>query len=34
MLLSDRRILEELARGAIVIDPFDRRQLGTNSYDV
>lgn len=34
MLLSDRRILEELERGNIVIDPFDRQQLGTNSYDV
>lgn len=33
-LLSDMRILEELARGNIVIDPFDRDQLGTNSYDV
>ena len=34
MLLSDKRILEELERGNIVIEPFDRRQLGTNSYDV
>jgi dCTP deaminase len=34
MLLSDRRILEELERGNLVIDPFDQRQLGTNSYDV
>jgi dCTP deaminase len=34
MLLSDRRILEEMGRGNIVIDPFDQQQLGTNSYDV
>jgi dCTP deaminase len=33
MLLSDKRILEELNNGNIVIDPFDIRQLGTNSYD-
>ena len=33
MLLSDRRILEELAHGNVVIAPFDERQLGTNSYD-
>ncbi|GIW11444.1 MAG: dCTP deaminase [Chloroflexi bacterium] len=34
MVLSDKRILEEMARGNIVIEPFDERQLGTNSYDV
>lgn len=34
MLLSDQRILEEIERGNIVIEPFDRQQLGTNSYDV
>ena len=33
MLLSDKRIMEELQRGNIVIEPFDQRQLGTNSYD-
>ena len=33
MLLSDKRILEELAHGNLVIEPFDQRQLGTNSYD-
>lgn len=33
MLLSDKRILEERKRGTVVIDPFDQRQLGTNSYD-
>ncbi len=34
MLLSDKRILEEVQTGNIVIEPFERRQLGTNSYDV
>jgi dCTP deaminase len=34
MLLSDRRIIEEMEAGRIVIEPFDPRQLGTNSYDV
>lgn len=34
ILLSDLRILEEIRKGRIVIDPFDERNLGTNSYDV
>ncbi len=34
MLLSNKRILEEMESGNIVIEPFERRQLGTNSYDV
>jgi dCTP deaminase len=34
MLLSDKRIIEERENGNIVIEPFDERQLGTNSYDV
>lgn len=34
MILSDKRILEEIAQGNIVIDPFIREQLGSNSYDV
>jgi dCTP deaminase len=33
VLLSDKRILEEREQGNIVIEPFDLRQLGTNSYD-
>lgn len=33
MLLSDARILAEREKGNIVIEPFDIRQLGTNSYD-
>ncbi len=33
VLLSDKRIVEERDAGRIIIDPFDQRQLGTNSYD-
>jgi dCTP deaminase len=33
VLLSDKRITEERERGSIVIEPFDARHLGTNSYD-
>jgi dCTP deaminase len=34
MILSDKKIVEEIKKGNIVIDPFDRNNLGTNSYDV
>lgn len=34
MILTDTRILEEMDKGNIVIEPFDRKCLGTNSYDV
>lgn len=34
MILSDKRILEEIDNGAIVIEPFKREHLGSNSYDV
>jgi dCTP deaminase len=34
MILSDEKILEEMEKGTIVIMPFERRFLGTNSYDV
>ncbi|MDB5265335.1 MAG: dUTPase [Parcubacteria group bacterium] len=34
MALSDRRILEEMKNGDIVISPFERDQLATSSYDV
>lgn len=34
MILSDLKILEEMKKGTIVIDPFDRSCLGSNSYDV
>ncbi|RMF24140.1 MAG: dCTP deaminase [Bacteroidetes bacterium] len=34
MILSDQKILEGLEKGEIVIEPFRRECLGTNSYDV
>jgi len=34
MILSDRKILAEIRRKNIVIRPFRRRCLGSNSYDV
>ncbi len=34
MILTDQRILEEMAAGSIVISPFDPACLGSNSYDV
>jgi dCTP deaminase len=34
MILSDRLILEEIEKGTILIEPFRRNCLGTNSYDV
>jgi dCTP deaminase len=34
MILTDRQILAEIRRGTIVISPFNRRFLGSNSYDV
>jgi len=34
MILSDLRILEEIENGTIIIEPFQRDCLGTNSYDV
>jgi dCTP deaminase len=34
MILTDTRILEEMRKGTIVISPFDRTHLGSNSYDV
>lgn len=34
MALSDRRILEEMKNGSIVIAPFNEDQLATSSYDV
>ncbi|HTO15541.1 MAG TPA: dCTP deaminase [Edaphocola sp.] len=34
MILSDLKILEEIEKGNIVIEPFDRSCLGSNSYDV
>lgn len=34
MILSDKRILEEIGKGTIVITPYQRECLGSNSYDV
>ncbi|HXH99748.1 MAG TPA: dCTP deaminase [Sphingobacteriaceae bacterium] len=34
MILSDKLILEEIEKGTIIIEPFQRQCLGTNSYDV
>lgn len=34
MKLGDRKILKEIKRGNIVIKPYDRSRLGSNSYDV
>ena len=34
MILSDKKILKAIEDGEIVIDPFRRECLGTNSYDV
>jgi dCTP deaminase len=34
MILSDKRILEEMEKGTIKITPYKRECLGSNSYDV
>lgn len=34
MILSDKRILEEIEKGNILIEPFRKECMGTNSYDV
>ena len=34
MILTDKQILNEMRKGAIVILPFNRKYLGSNSYDV
>jgi dCTP deaminase len=34
MALSDRKILEAMKDGSVIIEPFDRRNLATSSYDV
>ncbi len=34
MILSDTKILEAIARKEIVIEPYNRECLGSNSYDV
>lgn len=34
MAISDKKILEEMKKGNIIIDPFKRANLATSSYDV
>jgi dCTP deaminase len=34
MILSDTRILEEIEKGTIKVEPYHRDHLGSNSYDV
>lgn len=34
MILTDKKILEAIEQGGIVVEPFRRECLGTNSYDV
>ncbi len=34
MILSDTRILEEIEKGTIKVEPYNRQCLGSNSYDV
>ena len=34
MILTDARILEEIDKETILIEPFRRECLGSNSYDV
>ncbi len=34
MILTDKKILEGIEKGEIIIEPFDPESLGTNSYDV
>lgn len=34
MILTDAEILREIDRGTIVIEPYNREDLGSNSYDV
>lgn len=34
MILSDKRILEEIEKETIKLDPYNRESLGSNSYDV
>lgn len=34
MILTDKQILAEMRKGTIVISPFSKKHLGSNSYDV
>ena len=32
MILSDKQILDEMDKGTILIEPYERQFLGTNSF--
>lgn len=34
MILTDKEILQEIEKGTILIEPYNREKLGSNSYDV
>jgi dCTP deaminase len=34
MILTDKKILEQIEKGTIKIEPYNRNDLGSNSYDV
>jgi dCTP deaminase len=34
MILTDKKILEQIEKGTIKIEPYNRSDLGSNSYDV
>ena len=34
MILTDKQILDSIEKGSILIEPFDPKRLGSNSYDV
>lgn len=34
MALSDRKILDRMKDGTVIVEPFDRKNLATSSYDV
>lgn len=34
MILSDKEILKEMDKGSIIIEPFEPKCMGSNSYDV
>lgn len=34
MILTDKKILEQIEKGNIKIEPFNRKNLGSNSYDI
>ncbi len=34
MILTDNQILEEMKKGTIIVRPFNKKYLGSNSYDI